>query len=233
MLALIAILYYSPQYLWLSLIGWILFGKIGGEIGLHRYFAHKSFKTSVFCERLFLILGALNCFGPPLAWISVHRKHHQFPDSNQDPHGEQSFWRVWLTAWKPFTVDLRSTLDLIRDPWQKNVYNHYFSLIIGTILLLAVIDPLLPLYLISIPAVLTFHSAGMVNAICHYKGYRRFDTKDKSYNNTIVNIFTLGSGLHNNHHAHPRSYRNSYAWYEVDLPGILIHYVFKQKDSVS
>ena len=43
--AALGIVYSSWHWLWLSLIGVILFRHIGGEIGAHRYYAHRSFEA--------------------------------------------------------------------------------------------------------------------------------------------------------------------------------------------
>ena len=45
-LAVVGLVYAGWQWLGLSLVGWIMFGKVGGEIALHRYLSHNSFKTS-------------------------------------------------------------------------------------------------------------------------------------------------------------------------------------------
>ena len=89
-------------------------------------------------------------------------------------------------------------------------------------IILALIDWRIAVFLISIPAVVTFHSAGMVNSICHKWGYRLFNTPDKSTNNLFVNLITLGSGLHNTHHAKPYGWNNKERWYELDLPAWII-----------
>ena len=73
---------------------------------------------------------------------------------------------------------------------------------------------------------ITFHSAGAVNVLCHKWGYRLFNTPDGSTNNTWVNLITLGSGLHNTHHAEPKNWSNKKRWYDLDLPGSIIKYFF-------
>ena len=82
----------------------------------------------------------------------------------------------------------------------------------------ALIDWRIPVFLFAIPVVITFHSAGLGNTIGHLYGYRNFETTDKSQNSTWVNILTLGSGLHNNHHAYPEryNYKMTNKWYERD-----------------
>ena len=87
------------------------------------------------------------------------------------------------------------------------------------------IDWRIAVFLISVPAVVTFHSAGLVNVFCHKWGYRHYDTPDHSTNNTWVNFLTLGSGLHNTHHAKPMSWDNRVKWWEIDLPAVIIKYL--------
>jgi fatty-acid desaturase len=57
----------------------------------------------------------------------------------------------------------------------------------------------------------------MVNSVCHIWGYRNYNTTDRSRNNWLVAILTLGKGWHNNHHANPRSPRHGRKWWEIDL----------------
>tara|TARA_A100001011_G_C14171251_1_gene782611 strand:- start:49 stop:798 length:750 start_codon:yes stop_codon:yes gene_type:complete len=223
----VGLVYADLTWLWLSLVGWIMFGKVGGEIALHRYLSHKSFKTSYWKSRLLIVLSMFNCFGSPIAWCGIHRKHHDAPETEADPHGGQAGWRIWTTFWEPFTVERKFVIDLIKDKWITFIHKHYLKLLLGTYLVLALIDWRIAVFLISIPAVVTFHSAGMVNTLCHKYGYRHFDTPDHSTNNTWVNILTLGSGLHNTHHAKPGSWTNKEKWWEIDFPGWVIKTFFK------
>ena len=96
---------------------------------------------------------------------------------------------------------------------------------------LAVIAWQLPIFLISASCLITYHSAGLVNTVCHKYGYKSFNTKDKSTNNTLVNIITLGSGLHNNHHHDPANYSNKFSKYEFDLPAWIIKNFFMKYDN--
>ncbi len=216
------LVYADLSWLALSLVGWIMFGKVGGEIALHRYLAHNSFKTGPLRRKFLIAMSIFNCFGSPVLWCGIHRKHHQVPDAEGDPHGDQSLWRVWTTFWKPFSVERKYVADLIRDPFIKFVHQNYLKILFSSYIILALIDWRIAVFLISIPAVVTFHSAGAVNSICHKWGYRLFNTPDKSTNNLFVNLITLGSGLHNTHHAKPYSWDNKERWYELDLPAWII-----------
>ncbi len=222
-LALGGLLYFwDPRYLILSLIGVLLFGKLGGEAMYHRYIAHRSFELSKPWEIVLLYFGCLNCFGSPLGWAALHRVHHQHSDTDKDPHGSLVWWRVWMTHWRDSKIPQDTVRDLVKIKHIHWFHRNYFTIVIVTWVLLATGGLQIPIFLISLPAVITFHSAGLVNTICHRMGYRNFLINDKSYNNLFVNFLTLGSGLHNNHHAQPRAWNNRLHWYEVDLVGWFI-----------
>jgi stearoyl-CoA desaturase (delta-9 desaturase) len=228
-LLITGLLYGDLSWLWLSLVGWILFGKIGGEVGLHRYFTHQSFSTTYWKSRLLLILGIFNCFGSPIVWCGVHRKHHHHSDKEADPHGHQSILRIWSTFWEPFTIEKRYIVDLLKDKWIKFIHVHYFKILLLSFFFLLLINWQIAVFLISIPAVITFHSAGLVNTICHKWGYTYFNTGDNSTNNFWVNLITLGSGLHHTHHARPKEWNNSIKWWEIDFPAFVIRHFFIQE----
>lgn len=223
--AIYGLIYGNLWLLLLSVVGLLLINKIGGEIGLHRYFCHRSFKTTRTWHYIILTLACLNCFGPPIAWVGVHRKHHAFSDTDNDPHGSQPKWRIWTTFWKPFNIEKRYIGDLLREKEQVFVYKWYFVLIGGLWLALFLINWQLPIFLLSIPSVLSFHLAGLVNTICHSHGDKLHNTKDNSYNNKWVNFLTLGSGLHNTHHAYPTRWDNRINPGDIDLPAIIIKHI--------
>lgn len=55
----------------------------------HRYSAHRHFKMTMFCERIFFILSWLiQGFGymSPTTYGVMHRLHHANTDKTQDPH---------------------------------------------------------------------------------------------------------------------------------------------------
>src|SRR6478736_6239306 len=66
--------------------------------GYHRYFAHRSFKTSRAFQFL-LALGAQSAAQKGvLWWASHHRWHHKHSDTEVDPHSarRRGFWHAHL-----------------------------------------------------------------------------------------------------------------------------------------
>lgn len=218
------------------LISYTLFYFIkgfGSEIGAHRYFTHKSFKTSLLKERFFIVLQFFAGEGSIISFAGVHRLHHRHTDSAKDPHSGEDPWYVTLFWAKEYHFDLVSIRDLLGNRWLYWQHQIYFPLHITILAALLYFSPETYLYAFCIPILLTTYSNALVNIVCHRFGYRNFDTPDKSTNNIWVNLWTMGTGLHNNHHAQPNSYTNISKSSEWDLLGFYIESFFLKKNSLS
>lgn len=53
----------------------------------HRFLSHRSWQCPKLLEYFLLLLGAGHGLLPAVGWVCIHRKHHRFADSKQDPHG--------------------------------------------------------------------------------------------------------------------------------------------------
>lgn len=222
---------FTWYYLLLTFLSVVLIGKIGGEVGFHRYFSHRAFKTSYLKSRILLILGSLNLVGSSLSWCGTHRVHHRYTDTEKDPHSPyfQSPLKIWLILWKPFQIGNKEVADMIRDPWQVFIHKWYFELALLVIVVLGLINFNILLFGLLLPSILQFHTGALlIDIVCHKWGYRNFETAEHSRNNVWVNLFTGGSGLHNNHHARPADWYYVQKKGEWDLPGLFIKYFLKE-----
>ncbi|MGE3618500.1 MAG: fatty acid desaturase, partial [Gemmatimonadales bacterium] len=52
----------------------------------HRYFSHRTFRTSRAAQFIFAVLGASATQRGPLWWAAHHRKHHRHSDTELDVH---------------------------------------------------------------------------------------------------------------------------------------------------
>ena len=215
----------------LSLCVWFVIGPISNVITLHRLLTHRSFKTYKWLENLLSLISVISTVGPTLSWVAVHRVHHAYADTHNDPHspnegGQFSFKRAvqvwWGYDWKIPQVSIKLVKDLLRNPIHMFIFNHYFKIIFAFSLVLLFIDPILWVYAYAVPASLTVHLVGIVNVVAHVHGYRSYDTSDLSTNSWIANIFSMGDGWHNNHHAKANNAYAGEKWWEWDLMGLII-----------
>ncbi|RMJ06277.1 Fatty acid desaturase [Marinobacter litoralis] len=202
----------------------------------HRYFAHKSFKTSRTAQFIFGILGASSAQRGPLWWAAHHRHHHQHSDHPEDLHSPHhgGFWwshMGWFTCDAGFVMDERRVRDWLKFP-ELRFINRFDSLVpaVFAVLIYLFGEALakwapgletnglqLLVWGFFISTVALFHATVSINSLSHVWGKRRFDTNDDSRNNFWLALLTLGEGWHNNHHRWPQSARQGFRWYEIDI----------------
>jgi len=205
----------------------LLYSRIGFEIGIHRYFCHRSFKAHVWAEYLFLFLSVANGAGSPLVRTAVHRLHHAKEDQPEDPHSPANIGslRVMLHMfgddWHKHCAPAK---DLIRDPRQRFVHKFYFELLAVFVIALSLAGFHWFVILWAAPVTITMLIDGALNVIGHKYGYKNYETLGDSRNNFWLNLVMLGSGMHNNHHGNPASptLNTLNRWSEFDLWGQVI-----------
>jgi stearoyl-CoA desaturase (delta-9 desaturase) len=67
-----------------------------------------------------------------------------------------------------------------------------------------------------------FWAAGVVNGLGHWRGFRNYETPDRSVNLIPWGFWVGGEELHNNHHAFPSSAKFSVRPFEFDLGWLII-----------
>lgn len=206
----------------LGLVSYLLFGKIGAEIGLHRYFSHRSFQTGPWRERILLVLAVFAGLGSPISWAATHRLHHMNADTEKDPHSPlfQSPAKIWLTLWLPFVVPGKLISDISQKPIQRWVHKYYFKIHLLLFSILSAINLPVAVIVFSWPCVFSFHLAGAVNVLCH---------KPEVKNHMWLNWIGIGDALHANHHENPSSYSTSGAEGGFDFSGLIVRYIFAKR----
>ena len=206
----------------------------------HRYFSHRSFRTSRALQFVFAVIGASAAQRGPLWWAAHHRHHHATSDSIDDPHSpvRRGFWYSHM-AWFLTTRNFETREERIRD-WLKypelrflDRYDGIVPLAMGAILFgvgawVGAVFPatgvtgsqMLVWGLVSTVAV--YHVTFMINSLAHRWGSRRYDTEDRSRNNPVLALLTFGEGWHNNHHHYPASVRQGFYWWEIDMTWYLL-----------
>jgi stearoyl-CoA desaturase (delta-9 desaturase) len=197
-------------------------------IFLHRAQAHRALDlhpiVSHFCRFWLWATTSL----VTKRWVAVHRKHHAYCETAQDPHSPHVYGlkQVFWFGAELYGAESKNQETLERfgtgtpDDWlERNVYTpHDFAGIISLFLIYVV--------LFGVPgiAIWAFQmmwsplaAAGVVNGIGHFWGYRNFECKDASTNVSPIGILLCGEELHNNHHTYGTSAKLSVRWFEFDI----------------
>jgi len=206
----------------LLFVGLYLIRMFGITAGYHRYFSHRSFKTSRVAAFCFAVLAQSAAQRGVLWWVSAHRQHHRSADKADDPHSpaRSGFWFShigWFLTKSHSGTDHTKIRDLVKYPellW-LNRY-HYVPSVTLAILVLALFgwSGLIVGFFWSTVAL--WHATFAINSVGHMLGQQRFSTGDESRNNWVLALLTLGEGWHNNHHRFQSSSRQGYYWYEFD-----------------
>jgi stearoyl-CoA desaturase (delta-9 desaturase) len=227
--------FYTGEWWWLAaaFITQKIISPIANGIALHRYFAHRSFKTGPLRHKFLLWISVLSAAGSPISYATQHRHHHRHTDKPTDIHSPHislieaaGYWSTKPLKWYQDVKKLRMQ-DLPRDLFKMEdvvfVHRYYYTIWMIIFVISALISwKVLFLYTLPLVGIYMFGSALFVNILSHLKipgSYRTFESDDKSYNNKWIHNYTMQEGLHNNHHAYPSRYDQAMSPGEFDIAG--------------
>ena len=219
----------------LSFWGYFVAGFILVEISmmavtlyLHRDQAHRSLNLHPVLRNFFRFW--IYCTSGMLTreWVAIHRKHHAFCETENDPHSPQIYGlkKVLLEGAELYRDEKEKPETIEKfgrgcpDDWiEKNIYTRFpyggiYLLVFSYLFFFGVPGIILiAVQLVSMP----LFAAGVINGVGHHSGYRNFECDDAATNVTPWGIFLGGEELHNNHHAFPTSAKFSSRPWEFDI----------------
>ena len=236
--AVAAPVFFSPTWSLLGLFAVSYAVRMwSAEAVLHRFFAHRAFRTGRIMQCILGILACLAGQRGPLWWAAIHHVHHKHSDTAEDPHSPvaHSFW-IAQSGWFLDPDHIDTNLDHVRYyarfPELRWLNVHYMTpfFAVAVVLFLcghagwlgAGTSGLAAMcWGAFLPATLSVHLFSLVNSLGHWRrhlgGWRRYDTDDESVNRPLLALLTFGTGWHNNHHRYANAARAGFAWYEVDI----------------
>ena len=201
----------------------------GVTAGYHRYFAHRSYKTSRAFQFALAWIGCSALQKGPLWWAAHHRRHHRYSDQEGDVHSptREGFWQShigWIISEKYKATDYDSIKDFARYPELRWLDEYHWipgiALAVGCFLLLGWQGLFWGFFTSTI---VLYHCTFAINSLAHVWGTRRYKTTDTSRNNFLLALITGGEGWHNNHHHYMASVKQGFFWWEIDFS----YYVLK------
>lgn len=213
----------------LSIFVTILTICFGHSIGLHRGVIHKSYTTSKAFRNILLYLFVLTGFGGPLAWLKFHYYRDYWQNKKDCPryfaygHSllKDFFWNLHL-AFKPEEDSIYVIpIEDLEDKWLQFLektwvlHNIVFAVVLY---LLTDLNSVLVLFFLRVSISILAH--WYIGYASHKFGYAHYEVvgaKESGFNDVLLGLISFGEGLHNNHHAFPKSAKFSARWYEVDF----------------
>ena len=183
-------------------------------IYLHRCLAHRAVRLHPAVNLFFRFALWLTTGLRGREWAAVHRKHHRYTDTPDDPHSPilLGFWKVQLGNALLYRRAARDPLlvrkyapELKPDRWDRVLFDHGIAGV-GLGIVITVLTCGLRAALVIVPThiVLYLMLNAAINAVGHSFGYQRF-AGTSATNMRVLAFLTGGEGLHNNHHGRPAS----------------------------
>ena len=206
--------------------------------GYHRYFSHRSYKTSRAFQFFLAFMAQTSVQKGVLWWASHHRDHHRHSDMPKDPHSNKIYGFFYAHIGWIVGPDYKETLygrvkDFAKfaELYWLNKYYLVPPIVLGTIVFAigGVVNGGGWAYIFSAyglstlvvgfftSTVILFHGTFSINSLMHMIGKQRYATGDESRNSLILALITLGEGWHNNHHYYMSATRQGFFWWEIDI----------------
>ena len=190
--------------------------------GYHRYFSHRTYRTSRVFQFLIGLVGTMAVQKGPLWWAAGHRRHHQYSDLPGDMHSPREGFIYshygWIFDPRWERTELERVRDLARFPellWLNQW--HAVPPLAMAVACYAIGGWSGLVWGFSVSTVVLWHLTYSINSLAHVWGTRRYDTTDDSRNNFVLALLTMGEGWHNNHHHYMSCARQGFFWWEIDF----------------
>ncbi len=210
----------------------------------HRYFSHRTFKTSRWFQFMMAFAAQSSMQKGALWWAAHHRVHHRTSDTMEDPHSMKlyGFWYShigWILGpdFKETDYEGISDYSKFKELVWLNKYHAVPSIILmilvialggivnggGLGMMFSVPGGLSTLFIgYFLSTVILYHGTFSINSLMHRIGRKRYETGDESKNSIFLALITLGEGWHNNHHYFESSTRQGFYWWEIDITYYLL-----------
>ncbi|XP_058795980.1 acyl-CoA Delta-9 desaturase-like [Phymastichus coffea] len=202
------------------------FTMLGTTAGVHRLWAHRTYKAKWPLQVLLMIMFSTSYQFSVLTWSRDHRVHHKFTDTNADPYSSKRGFLFSHMGWvflkkhpdvakKGKEIDVS---DLYNNPLVRFQHEHKTAVLM---LCCYVLPTLIPMYFwnetlansfyvaVALRWTFTAHLVGLVNSVAHMFGNKPYDKNLTAVENMSAAILTSGEGWHNYHHAFPWDYSAS------------------------
>ena len=205
----------------------------GVSLYLHREQTHRGIQMNPVIQHFYRFWLWFTTGMLTKEWVAIHRKHHAFCETEDDPHSPQihGIKKVLFHGVTLYTEERKNQQTMEKygqgtpNDWiERNLYTkfHYVGIVMLAFLNIALFGVIgLLIYAIQMLWIPVF-AAGVINGIGHFVGYRNYRTDDSSRNITKFGFFIFGEELHNNHHAFPSSCKFSHKKGEHDIGWYII-----------
>lgn len=215
---------------------------------LHRYASHQMYLTNPRWEKTFYFLTWFfqgSSFLVPRAYAVMHRMHHEFSDTEKDPHSPHFFkdiWQMMLHTRNIYNAFVRNQIAPLEKftreylpvwQWMDRIGDNLLTRVAWVTVYVAIYIVFAPAWywflLIPVHILMGPIQGAIVNWCGHKYGYSNFDNGDHSRNSERWGIFLLGELFQNNHHYFPKRAKFAVKKFEWDPTYFVMRILNKMK----
>lgn len=224
LVGVVGMILYRPHYLTvvLCVILWLLSG-FGITMGYHRLWSHRSYKASPLLQLILAIMGTLAFQGSIKWWVTRHRLHHRYTDTEDDPYNAKRGFLHTHIGWifkKTFhkKLPLIDLSDLDNNPSKYFMVRTLFymsSIVVrfqhqyyvqGAMLFNFVLPIALShwgwndltggfLFAAHAVKIFSWHATFSINSLAHWIGTQDYSRRSTARNNLFLAVLTNGEGI--------------------------------------
>jgi stearoyl-CoA desaturase (delta-9 desaturase) len=212
------VMYFTWNMFALTIFMYFLIFGFGVSLTFHRSITHRALDIHPFIELIGKFFASVGGTGSPISWVLIHRAHHKYSDTDQDPHSARDVLKYVIGKYP--TVSARGMRKLAESKFNKVMHRHYYLIILAYGAVWGVMGLDYFCYGFVYPMVLNMIAGHLVNWYTHSNyilNYRLHETKDTSQNNVVIGMLTWGEGFHNTHHRYPGRANFSIRLWEIDI----------------
>jgi fatty-acid desaturase len=174
----------------LGIIGAII---IGHKIA-HLYFGHREYTDGWTDKILSLVYVSILGQGSPMQLAYVHRMHHKYADTENDPHSPKHIGKtnVYFLNWKRSKIKTSIISDYRHSKFQKYLTKNTLKIHIIFLLFLFLLLGFNTVGIVSSIVVFNFHYSSITNTFSH--------NNNGPINNYLIKYIMPWGYMHKEHH---------------------------------
>jgi stearoyl-CoA desaturase (delta-9 desaturase) len=190
-------------------------GCLGMTMTYHRLLSHSGYPAPRWFQIFGTLCATVGLTGSAISWVSIHREHHRYMDTDKDPHAPR-FKGWWYTHFFSMFIKVhpKYSADLLRDRFFLLQHKYYYVINLAYAAALFAIDPFAIVYAWLAPAAVLWNAGSSIVSFSHRHG--------RPSNDLWLALLVWGEGYHTNHHDEPRNP----VFGKWDLGGWLIRMAF-------
>lgn len=181
---------------------WFLADVVQG-LFLHRWASHELWSPPSWLQKALSTISVFALSGNPIGYAALHRQHHKYTDTENDPHSpkHKGVWYVTSSLWRFEKIDPKRVADRLRVPYFISIgkWEGIIAITFNLLLFAIVYNTLGLQWFLTVWATPVALSIILINFFVNVALHK----KGKPVDNKLFWPFAFSECLHGTHHYGP------------------------------